>query len=226
MAPTIDLYYMPESPPCRMVEMVASLIGIKLNKHYINLFTKEQLKEDYVKLNPLHKVPFIVDGELKMNESRAIMTYLVDKYGASDALYPKDPDQRARVNELLYYDVGTLYPASGKLFSPLLFGDATAALDPESEKAFKESLNYLDQRLADNGGKRYMLGNELTVADIALSTTVAFGVFGCEYNIDMFSNLVNYLERVRAAIPAYANINDAALENTKKYIHGRRPASK
>lgn len=219
MAP-IDFYYMPGSPPCRAVEMVANMVGVKLNKHHINLFKGEHLKEDFVKLNPLHKVPFIVDGDFKMSESRAIMTYLVNKYKPDDEfLYPKDPTERARVDELLHYDIGTLYPASSNLYRPVLLGQ-TKEFDPELVKAFKLTVQYLDERLASNGGKKFMLGDNLTVADINLSASLSMPIcFGID--LSEFKNLTNYLERMKVAIPKYNEINDEQLEDLKKFIASR-----
>ena len=50
--------------------------------------------------------------------SRAIMTYLVDKYGRkseeTSSLYPTDTNARAKVDQLLYFDIGTLYKAEGQ----------------------------------------------------------------------------------------------------------------
>lgn len=37
------------------------------------------------------------------------MTYLVQKYGKDDSLYPKDFQQRALVDKMLYFDIGVLY---------------------------------------------------------------------------------------------------------------------
>jgi glutathione S-transferase len=41
--------------------------------------------------------------------SRVIMGYLVDQYGKDDSLYPKDIKERTRINQMLYFDMGTLY---------------------------------------------------------------------------------------------------------------------
>ena len=48
--------------------------------------------------------------------SRAIMCYLVDKYGKNDTLYPKDPAQRALINQRLYFDLTTLHQRYGDLY--------------------------------------------------------------------------------------------------------------
>lgn len=42
--------------------------------------------------------------------SRAIMAYLVSKYARNDSLYPKDTKERAKVDQMMYFDGGTLWP--------------------------------------------------------------------------------------------------------------------
>ena len=63
-------------------------------------------------MNPQHTVPALVDGDLILNESRPIATYLCAKYGKDDKLYPKDPATRAKVDCALYFDMGTFYKAA------------------------------------------------------------------------------------------------------------------
>ncbi len=67
---------------------------------------------EFLKLNPQHNIPVIKDGDFVMNESRAIMTYLANKYGGDDCKwYPSDLKTRTRVNQRLYFDMGSLYKA-------------------------------------------------------------------------------------------------------------------
>lgn len=37
------------------------------------------------------------------------MAYLVNKYAKNDALYPKDPKQKALVDQMMYFDACSLY---------------------------------------------------------------------------------------------------------------------
>lgn len=72
---------------------------------------KEQLKEEFIKINPRHCLPTLDDDGFILTESRAIAIYLVEKYFPDGhPLYPKDMKQRARINQMLQFDCCTLYP--------------------------------------------------------------------------------------------------------------------
>lgn len=219
-AKTVDLYYMAESPPCRLVEMVASLAGVTLNKHQLNLFAQDHLKEDYLKLNPLHKVPFMVDGDLKINESRAISSYLIDKYMAqNNTLYPKDAVDRARIDEILFIDA-SLYSIANKLLGPKIRGPVEN-LDEVAEKAYRDMLAYLESRLNMNGGKKFLFADHITLADVSLVTTFFFPQ-ACDYDMSEFKALNKYLSDVGTAIPNFAEINDKPNENLRNFIKSKQ----
>jgi len=112
----IDLYYFPESAFCRSTMMVARVLGLEVNLKFVDLLTDEQMTPAFLKINPQHNVPVINDDGFYLNESRAICTYLIQKYAKDDTLYPKDPAQRALVNHRLYFDMGTLYDRFAKSY--------------------------------------------------------------------------------------------------------------
>lgn len=106
---SLKLYHFPPSPPSRGALLAAKAIGVPIEVEIINLFEKEHLKESYIKVNPQHTVPTLVDDGFVLWESRAIASYLVDKYGKNDQFYPKDLKKRAVVNQRLYFDASNLF---------------------------------------------------------------------------------------------------------------------
>ena len=77
----------------------------------MDLFKKEQLQDEFVKLNPQHTVPTLVDDGYVLIESRAIAIYLIEKnFPSGHSLYPKGAKERALINQKLQFDCGTLYP--------------------------------------------------------------------------------------------------------------------
>jgi glutathione S-transferase len=72
--------------------------------------------DSFLQLNPQHNIPTLVDGEFVTNESRAAAAYLVNKYGGDkkNELYPECPEARAKVDQRMYFDMGTFYKAFGE----------------------------------------------------------------------------------------------------------------
>ena len=64
----LDYYYFLASAPCRGPMMVAKALGVELNLKKIDLFKREQLKPEFLALNPEHTVPTLVDGDFVLWE--------------------------------------------------------------------------------------------------------------------------------------------------------------
>lgn len=62
----IKFYYFELSAPCRAVMLIAKTLGVSLNKIPLDLRKREQLKPEFVAINPQHCVPTIVDGDLTL----------------------------------------------------------------------------------------------------------------------------------------------------------------
>ena len=88
---TIEIHGVVFSPPCRLVYMTLDVLGIQYKSVYCHPFKGMNKTPEFLKLNPQHNIPVLVDGKLVINESRAIATYLADmagSYGGNSQLYP------------------------------------------------------------------------------------------------------------------------------------------
>lgn len=106
----LTLYHFPPSAPSRGALLAARAIGVDIDIQIVDLFAKEQLQPDFLKVNPQHTIPTLVDGDFTVWDSHAIGPYLAKTYGKEDTLYPSDPKKKAIVDQRLYFDCGTFYP--------------------------------------------------------------------------------------------------------------------
>ncbi|CAM8667431.1 Gst Glutathione S-transferase [Comamonadaceae bacterium] len=122
-------------------------------------------------LNPNNKIPAILDPQgpggqpLALFESGAILIYLAEKTGK---LLPADPAQRYQAIQWLMWQMGGL----GPMFGQLGFFHKFAGKDYEDKRPrdryvaeSKRLLGVLNQHLA---GRAWMMGDDYTVADIAI----------------------------------------------------------
>ena len=61
-------------------------------------------------------MPTFVDGDFVLNESRAIMVYIAQKWGKNSALFPEDIQVQARINQRLYFDATVFWKSFGDVF--------------------------------------------------------------------------------------------------------------
>ncbi|KAF5290821.1 hypothetical protein FQA39_LY14583 [Lamprigera yunnana] len=227
MAP--KLYCIDGSPPVRSVYLTAAALGLKLDLHPIKFLEKEHLGPEFVKLNPQHTVPTLVDDDGTIIwDSHAINTYLISKYGKDDSLYPKDLALRAKIDQRLHFDSGLVFPGLRRITvsahylkllykiifqDPILYGGKKNILDDSKEYNLK-TYEFLETFLKDD---KWMVGNNLTVADMCLipSITSLSGLVPIDEN--KFPNLTAYIKRAEE-LPYY-DLNKKGLEDFVKLIY-------
>lgn len=148
--------------------MTAAALKLKLNLITLDLTKKEHLNPDFMKINPQHSIPTLVDNDFAIWESRAICIYLVDKYAKNDSLYPKDPKTRALINQRLYFDMGMLYKAFSEYYFAPFHGSAQT---PENLKKFEDTMKLLDKYLENH--EYAAATRNMSVADLCLFATVS-----------------------------------------------------
>jgi len=203
----VTLYHFPFSGPSRAALLAAKAVGLDLDVHTVDLLAKEQLKPDFLKVNPQHTVPTLVDSDFVVWDSHAIGPYLVNTYGKDDSLYPKDPRKKAIVDQRLQFDCGTLYPRLRKIAYPVLFQGEDQVYE-EHKTALDEALGFLDVFLE---GNNFVAGDKLTIADCCLAATVS-SIAAIGWSIEPYANVSNWISRCALEIPDYANANQAGAD--------------
>jgi glutathione S-transferase len=159
---------------------------------------------DYLRINPLGKVPTIDDEGFVLSESGAITQYLLAKFGEG-RLEPSprpSPGSSAhgRFLQWLYFPEATMMPHLGTLVrqrrAPVHRRD-TATVDHAIGKA-NELLVFCNDALGSND---HILGPEFTAADIMLGYSLSLADH-LELVDERFPNIRVYLERLRAR-PAF-----------------------
>ena len=155
----------------------------------------EHLTPEFLLLNPAHKIPVLVDGDLVLTESAAIVLYLAEKY-PSKGLLPSDPAQRAQVYRWIMFTMT-------ELDQPLWRIVRHSFLYPEDKRSpadialaredFADMARVLEQRLA---GREFIVGNAITAADCVAAYTIDWAN---EFKLlEALPQLRTYLERMYA----------------------------
>lgn len=127
---------------------------------------------------------------------------MVDKYGKAEhrSLCPTDPYLRARVDNMLHFDHGTLFNRFAKSVGPIFRG-AAKGIDADTLATVLESLGFLEAYLTAD----YVVGNNVTVADFSIvsTTTTIFALFPNEST--KFPKILAWIERL-SKLPYYEEI--------------------
>ena len=62
-----QIYGMQASAPCRIVEMTAEVLGLEYEFKVVDLQAGENMKPEYLALNPQHNIPYVEDGKTNIS---------------------------------------------------------------------------------------------------------------------------------------------------------------
>lgn len=162
---------------------------------------KEHLTPEFLKINPQHCVPTIVDDGFPVWESSVIATYLIQKYGKDDSLYPKDSKKRSVVDQRLYFNLGVLGQRFSDYFYPMMMGNTP---DPTKLQKLQDSLEILNTFLE---GKEYVAGDSLTVADFGISSTITT-LDVVKFDRSAYANITRWYSKLKSSVPGFEEVND------------------
>ncbi|XP_077291649.1 glutathione S-transferase 1-like [Arctopsyche grandis] len=203
----VTLYHFAPSAPSRSSLLTARALKLDVDVKIVNLFTKEQLKPEFIAINPQHCIPTLKDDDFVLWESRAINSYLVNKYAANSDLYPQsDTRTTATINRLLYFDAGSLYPAIRAICFPVLFMGETKISKDKRDK-LNEVFAHLNTFL--EGCDWVAKGSNYTIADIAIAASVS-SIVAVGWNLTPFPNVKKWFDKCCATLPGYEENKEGA----------------
>src|SRR5229473_1737406 len=125
---------------------------------------------EYLKINPLGKIPTLDANGTIIPESEVINEYLEEKF-PNPPLLPKSPEARAKVRLLTRFHDLYLEPPLRALFGQLNPKSRDEKVVNERLTEFNQRLDQLEAMLAPSG---FAAGPEFTLADCALAPTMFF----------------------------------------------------
>jgi len=166
----LQLYSLP-TPNGVKVSILLEETGLPYEAHLVSFDTNDQMSPEFLSLNPNNKIPAIIDPDgpggrpLALFESGAILVYLAEKTGL---LLPADPARRYETLQWVMFQMGGIGPMFGQLGFFHKFAGREIEDKRPRDRYVAESrrlLGVLDRHLA---GRRWMMGDEYTIADIAI----------------------------------------------------------
>ena len=195
----IKLYDHELSGNCFKVRLLLNQLSLDFESIKIDVFTGENKKDFFKKINPAMKIPVINDSGIILNESNAILLYLSDKYKSE--LLSNSLEDRAKIYSWLMYNKTSVDPFLAKARAiKKFYPDDKQDLDELKSLKIEgnKSLNLINDYLKTSN----FFCSGYSIADIAMYPYIKLSYEG-EILLEEYNNILNWIDRV---------------ENTAKFI--------
>lgn len=142
---------------------------------FIDMQAGEHRQPEFLAINPMGKVPAIADGDFYLWESGAILLYLAQKYDKTTF----SVEQLAIVNQWISFANSTLFIG--------------VFIEAHREREMSKLLTALEKILA---AQPYLLGNEFSVADVAVGSILAYIPIMLKLDLSAYPEVMNYMQRL------------------------------
>jgi glutathione S-transferase len=167
----MELHGFSMSPNTRRARLMLEELGVPYSFVEVNLMAGEQKGDAYRALNPTGRVPTLVDGDLRLWESNAILVYLAELHPEAK-LGGETARDKAEIARWMFMNASHLSPSIARIFAHsirLPEDQRLPRLVEEGRVDVDRSLAPLDAHLA---GKEWLVGR-YSIADIALAPALS-----------------------------------------------------
>jgi glutathione S-transferase len=166
----MKLYHFP-SPNPQKIHFALLELGLECEIIPVDLTKGEHRKPEFLALNPYGRVPVLIDGDLTLWESHAILAYLGEKAGK---MWPTSAAGRADALRWLFFLSGHVTPPAGELARnriavKVIGGKPDEDAIARGEKALPDVIKIVEGRLAKS---KWLLGSDFTFVDCAYAPII------------------------------------------------------
>lgn len=158
-----------------IVQWYLEELGVPYEFVMLDLQAGEHRQPAYLAINPIGKVPAIVDGDFQLWESGAILFYLAQKYGNMPSL----PEEQAKINQWIIFGNATLGPG--------IFVEASR------EREMPKLMTPINQILEK---QPFLLGDEFSVVDVAVGSILGYIPMMLKLDLSEYPAIVDYIKRL------------------------------
>ena len=200
----MKLYYDPITVNCRKVVAGLDLIGAGYEDELLSYFGGDHKKPEFRAVNPNAELPALVDGDLVLWESNAILVYGAEKAGNRTA-YPADAKTRADITRWLLWEsskwfAGCYVYLVQNVVNPILDSTPDQAVLDAHEPAFHGMASILEAALE---GREWLCADNPTIADIAVAAPMHLHAVQ-KLPLDDYPNIRGWIARVEG-LPCWQN---------------------
>ena len=203
---TTTLYYHPYSRAANVIWMLEEA-GCPYAIQFVDIMKGAHKAPELVALNPMGKLPILVDGDAVVTESAAIALYLADRYAPGKLAPPLDDPRRGTYLRWSLFtpsviEPGTAAKAAGWDFKPSHMGWGT----------FEAMMASIHSAI---DGKAFLLGDQFSMADVIFGGTLRY--MAAVKLMEPSPTIAAYLARLDAR-PAYQRAT--AKNDAQRAEHG------
>ncbi|HWL68873.1 MAG TPA: glutathione S-transferase family protein [Geminicoccus sp.] len=184
----MQLYWAPKTRSIRILWLLEE-IGQPYERVTLDIRNGPQTDPDFLRLNPMGKVPVLVDGQAVVSESGAIVAYLADRFPEARLAPPLGDPRRGQYLKWLFFSGNCIEGAFIEKFGDLKLPEVAAGWG-----SFARVVDVLEQAVADGP---WLLGETFTAADVMIGADLHFGMVALRI-IEPRPALTAYVERCQA----------------------------
>lgn len=194
----MKLYFDPITVNCRKVIAGLDLIGSAYESEVMSYFGGDHKKPEYTAINPNAAIPAMVDGDLTLWESNAILVYAAEKTGNTE-VWPQDAKIRGDITRWLLWESNTWFQTCytylvENVVKPILDDKPDVAMLDAYAPTFHHNASILENALA---GREWLCADHATIADIAVAAPMHLHA-AQKLPLENYPNIRGWIVRVEA----------------------------